>query len=477
MSQHNLPIPQSQDLQAAAGPIWNVELEKAILSSLITYYPAISETEDLLDAECFYLPEHQDIFRALMSVYRNGDKPDVNLVASELAKQGSTIGFLEIANLCVNSDAIFDIRQHAILLKDYCLRRRLWNLGKELLLSSGNEAIAIDSLQLKAKSTVDGLFENTETSLSTLGSVYDELMTAVSRRMSMPEGVIYGTPTGFPMIDDYGGLCGSNLIIIGAETSQGKTSFATALAMSAIEHCHGVAIYSMEMSAMQMAARIASMRSGVAAQNILYNKLSYSDLEKIECGMRGIDMGLMYFDEKSNSSLDSVLLSIRSMKMKHDIKGAVVDYLQLIDTKDLKVSREQAVAKCARQLKILATELDIWIIALSQLSRNPQNPVPNKARLRDSGQIEEAADQIFLIYRPSVTGKSYPEPFTDVPTVGTALVMLEKSRNSGLGQFICGFKAENTLFYPMTDFQMHELRNQSKPSTDPFSNIREDFAF
>lgn len=148
--------------------------------------------------------------------------------------------------------------------------------------------------------------------------------------------------------------------------------------------------------------------------------------------------------------------------MKYDIKGAVVDYLQLVNTKELGMNREQATAKCARDLKNIAKELGIWIIAISQLSRNAQSPVPSMARLRDSGQIEEAADNIFLIYRPR-DSKNYPEPFTDVPADGTAMVIIGKGRHVGTGQFICGFKPENTLFYPLDDNSLINIKNMAIP--------------
>lgn len=162
-------------------------------------------------------------------------------------------------------------------------------------------------------------------------------------------------------------------------------------------------------------------------------------------------MDKLFFDEKSTSSLDSIVMSIRMMKSRNDIKGAVVDYMQLIQ-KMPGMSTEQATARCARDLKNLAKELDIWIIAISQLSRDRSNPLPSMSRLRDSGQIEEAADNIYLIYRARDNKQTYPEPFTGYPTDGTAMVIIGKGRNTGTGEFLCGFKGENTLFYPLTEY-------------------------
>lgn len=141
--------------------------------------------------------------------------------------------------------------------------------------------------------------------------------------------------------------------------------------------------------------------------------------------------------------------------MRRGIKGVVIDYLQLLHIKDARMSREQVVAQCARTLKNLARELDIWIILISQLSRDSHNPVPCMSRLRDSGQIEEAADMVLLIYRPA-EGASFPPPFRDVPTVGRAMVIVGKGRNTGTGSFICGFRAVNTFFFPVAGDMLRE---------------------
>ena len=216
------------------------------------------------------------------------------------------------------------------------------------------------------------------------------------------------------------------------------------------------------------------MKTGISSKDILFSKLSIEDIYRIDEAMSNIDTTKMYFDESSTMTLDSILMSIRSLKYKYGIKGAVVDYLQLINTKQSGLNKEQATAECARSLKNLAKELDIWIIALSQLSRNSQSPIPTMARLRDSGQIEEAADNIYLIHR---TDKSYPEPFKDVPVDGTAMVTIGKGRHIGTCEFICGFKAENTLFYPLSPIDIDRLKSDNifgtdehkfLPSNDPF---------
>lgn len=441
-------------------PICNLEMEKSVLASLINHYQTIVDTKDILTEECFFCEDHKEIFRAIMEVFGRGDTPDAFLVANEIGKTASGISQTEIFELCVNTQSSFGITTHAMLLRDFSFRRKMWEIGHNLMVNSGDIQYQTNSIQIEAKRRIDGLFEGVEPEINTLQTTYTSLQQHMLLNRGRQDGEIYGTPTGFPEIDNCGGLCGSDLIVIGAETSQGKTSFATSLAVSAIEHGDGVAFYSMEMTSLQLTARIASMKTGMPTGKILFNKLSIEDICLIDAAMERVDSSKMFFDEKSNSSLDSILMSIRSMKMKHDIKGAVVDYLQLVRIDDKQLNREQATARIARDLKNLAKELDIWIIAISQLNRNPQNPVPTMSRLRDSGQIAEAADIVALIYRPRDGQQRYPEPFESIPVDGTAMVTIGKGRNIGTSRFICGFKADNTLFYPITQYDLMQLDNR-----------------
>ena len=137
------------------------------------------------------------------------------------------------------------------------------------------------------------------------------------------------------------------------------------------------------------------------------------------------------------------------MKLKYDIAGAVVDYLQILSVNMKGSNTEQQMGEAARRLKNLAKELDIWIVALSQLNRDNINPVPTLARLRASGQIAEAADVVMLIYRPELYGKYYPDPFQNADTQGTAMIDIAKGRNIGLMKFLVRFDARTTHFMEM----------------------------
>lgn len=226
-----------------------------------------------------------------------------------------------------------------------------------------------------------------------------------------------------------------------------NTSFAVSIMRNAAYYGAKIAMYSMEMKKEQITARILSMESGVPANQIMYSRLTDSQIQAIDVGVGKMSGKGIYFDDRSTSNIDTIISSIRYMKLKFGIDGAIIDYLQILNVNMKGANKEQQMGDVARRLKNLAKELDIWIIALSQLNRDTMNPVPTLGRLRDSGQIAEAADVVILIYRPEVNNKSYPNDFSNVDTKGTAMIDIAKGRNIGLLRFICGFNAATTCFY------------------------------
>ena len=203
------------------------------------------------------------------------------------------------------------------------------------------------------------------------------------------------------------------------------------------------------------------MREWQFISQILYKPLFDQQLIVADQAMGKLARAKIYFDDRSTSNIDSIISSIRYLKKTEDISGAIVDYIQLLSINAQHGAREeQALGEYARRLKNLAKELNIWIIALSQLNRDRMNPVPNDNRLRGSGQLKEAADTVMMIYRPEACDPPqdrYPHPFEQVDTHGTALVKVTKGRNIGLMDFIIGFDASRTKFYDIEESNMPEL--------------------
>ena len=242
----------------------------------------------------------------------------------------------------------------------------------------------------------------------------------------------------------------------------------TSLAIKIAMNCGcPIAFYSMEMKKEQIAARMISIASGVPSNEILFSKLDSGQILQIDKGVSQVEHYEVYFDDRSTSNIETILSSIRMMKIKYGVKGVIVDYLQILNVNMKGTNKEQQMGDVARRLKNIAKELDIWVIALSQLSRDNMNPQPSLSRLRDSGQIAEAADMVILIYRPEVYGKTYPDDFSTYDTKGTAMIDVAKGRNVGLMKFIVGFKKENTNFYDLDEVPIYNA-NKDRPDALPF---------
>ncbi|MDE5869053.1 MAG: DNA helicase [Muribaculaceae bacterium] len=452
MKEDSKPI-ENEDL----GPIHDAECERMVLASLMTSYNDVAECEPVLDPDCFYDLHHQEIYRAIKAVYGESLVPDLVTVSAQLSKMESPVKAKDLAQLLAQTSIATNPYSYSMRLRELSYRRRLWEIGKTIADGSGREAIDIETLYNDTKNSVDNLFEGLTSNVETLAQTYRELQQTMLLNRDRQPGEIAGTPTGFPYLDSKGGLTPNTLMIIGADTSQGKTSFATAITVSAIRHGAKVAFYSMEMTPVELAARISSMQTGINASRINYESLELAQIYQIDSAMEQINVENLYFDGRSSATLDSIVSSIRQLHRKYGIKGAVIDYLQLISVGEKDLNNELKLAKCAHDMKNLAKELGIWIILISQLSRGDKGrPVPVMSQLRGSGQIEQAADVVMLIYRPE-KGGTYPPPYQNVSADGTALVKVSKGRNIGIGEFICGFRPENTLFYPLSPTDLSKL--------------------
>ena len=438
------------------------QAEKLVLGTIMTERNALNEVRDILSTECFYDKMNRAVYEAITAIDARGESPDLVTVANEMRKQSDTVDFYTLSQIgtCYTND----IYQHAAILHDKEKRRRFIEIGMLMQQRAYSEENDIVDILTEAEESLKGLFQSSKDNIATLNQAIREVNEQMSRNAS-DDRPLTGTPTGFSKIDGRsGGLQKSDLIVIAADTSSGKTSWAIAITLSAAKYGDGVAFYSMEMKKEQIAARMIAIESGISASDIMYSKLNTEQFERIDRGIGKIYNKPVYFDDRSTSNIDTILSSIRTMKLKYGVSGAVVDYLQILSVNMKGSNTEQQMGEAARRLKNLAKELDIWIIALSQLNRDSINPVPSLARLRASGQIAEAADVVMLIYRPELYGKFYPEPFQNADTHGTALIDVAKGRNIGLSKFLVRFDAQTTRFYEMEDF----MPSISKQEEEPF---------
>lgn len=425
--------------------------EQYVIGSLLVDPTAYTLVSQYLDEDCFYEPMCRDIWKAVDNMGKQGMPIDVISVSAELSKQKSNVTALDLMNISAQIASSAHVEYHAIRLQDLGRRRKLWVVGQQLSKVGLSEEILTADAHQEAIESIGGVFEKAD-GVFTLNDAMNSLNEIMVKNATVG-GVTTGTKTGMERFDENGGLQKSDLIIVAGETSQGKTSLALCMTRHAIENGAKVAFYSMEMTKEQLTARLLSAKTNIPANNILYSgSLAPSEIRMIDDARGKLPGENLFFDDKSTSNIDSILLSIRMLKMQKDIDGAVVDYLQIlnVNSRSTSFSREQAMGDAARRFKNLAKELNIWIIALSQLSRDSNCPEPNLNRLRDSGQIGEAADVVILVYRAEYYNRAYPAPFDnkdDYPTDGTAMIDVAKGRNIGTFKFFMGFNKNTTNFF------------------------------
>jgi replicative DNA helicase len=440
----------------------DADLEGFVLTSLMQNKNAFDEVREVLSEKTFYKSFHADVFKAIADISERGDSPDILAVVNEMKKYGERYDFGKLMELSAGSYG-FDVYRHALILVQLQKRRALIELSMRMSAMAFDESEDLADVCSFSESGIRDIISDGRAEVSTLDGAIKAVFEQIGRNHSETK-VFTGTPTGFERFDSRsGGLQKSDLVIVAGDTSQGKTSFSVSVALNAALSGGSIAIYSMEMKKEQIAARMMSIRSGVPANRILYSRLETEQFEAIDRGVSGLYDRKIYFDDRSTSNIDTIISSIRTLRKKYGIDGAIVDYLQILNVNMRGSNPEQQMGTAARRLKNLAKELDIWIIALSQLSRDNSSHVPTLGRLRDSGQIGEAADVVLFVYRPGVYGKSYPEPFRTANTSGTAMIDVAKGRNIGLLKFICGFNEQTTGFYDLNEYDYVQRDDDSQP--------------
>jgi len=289
----------------------------------------------------------------------------------------------------------------------------------------------------------------------TIGDTLHELCCEVAERMQGTGAT--GIKTGLHIFDTRHGFQVGDLVIIAAETSQGKSTLASTMAYNIACNGVGVVYYSLEMGANQLAARMIARPTGISSSRILYDeRITDAEFSTIHGNSLALKDLPLYFDEQNKNTFSRIVNSIRTMARKKGVKVAIVDYLQILANGKTE-NREAVIADMARDLKNLATELQICIIALSQMARDGSNHEPSIERLRGSGQMAEAADVVIGIYRPEVFGIT--EYVGGTLTRGTAQLSIMKWRNGSLGRKVVRFNAELTFFEDDTELPSNYNRN------------------
>tara|TARA_R110002020_G_C16295487_1_gene772749 strand:- start:567 stop:1850 length:1284 start_codon:yes stop_codon:yes gene_type:complete len=421
----------------------NKEIEEMLLGKLIVEPDLYDKYSQFLHEDLFEYPFSKSTFIAIVELRKLNKVIDLLSVSRMIKGEGVAYDLSCMADLAFRATTM--INCIGILTEEF-QKRTLTSIVHNV----NNQLSNRDELEL----IIGGL--NTELSKLKIGEQHElkdinsqikEFLIDIEKRMNT-DGLL-GIATGFQKIDKFtGGWQETDLVIVGGASSMGKTSFALALAYNAAYHTNTpTVIFSYEMSSVQLIRRLISMDSEISNSYITNGTLNNDELAKIHNSVGNIEKIPLSIDEGNLTSLNYLLHRIKEYVKNKQVKLVLVDYLQLVSAKSKAGNREQEVSQVARSLKNIAKELNITIIALSQLNRGVgmrNNSKPTLSDLRESGEIEQAADVVVLIYRPEYYGIEYNDNGKE--SKGTANIIFAKGRNIGVGEVTLKFKSEITKF-------------------------------
>jgi len=427
-------------------PPHSLQAEEAVLGAVLKSPGSVVRVSDFLKPEDFYAQRNRHVFRAMVGLFADGQPIDYHSVGDRLAQLGmyeASGGLMYLSELSLATPTAAHIEHYGRIVERTSIMRQLIAKAQTIAEIAYRDNLDPDTALEKAEQLILSVAEKRVTrDFRSLEDVLTEYMEQIEA-LADGEATRYGIPTGFMDLDKLlGGFQRTDLIILAARTSVGKTSFALNLAVNAaVKHNATVAIFSLEMSAEQLASRLLSMESGVDSPRIRSAHLNEQESRKLDAAMNHLAKAPIWVDDTPSIPIMELRSKARRLAAEHSLDMIVVDYLQLIAS-DGGESRVQELGQISRALKALARELRVPILALSQLSRavEQRTPhIPQLSDLRESGALEQDADVVLFIYREE---KYNP----DTDKRGVADIIVAKHRNGPTGQVQLLFLERTTKF-------------------------------
>lgn len=415
-------------------PPQNTEAEQCLLGCLMLDKDAIIKVVDSIKSEDFYSGKHQDVFQAMVELYEKSDPIDIVSVSARLKERNKLddIGGAAYLSSLINTvPTATHVANYAKIVRQKKILRDLISASEEIGLSAFNEVEEVDVLLDKAEKAVFGIGQR---SLSQVFLPIREILSDTFERLdelSKNAGKMRGVPTGFTDLDKVlGGLQKSDLIILAARPSMGKTSLALDIARNvAVMENQPVGLFSLEMSKDQLADRLLASLANINLWNMRNGRLTSDDYSRLQHAMGSLSDAPLYIDDAGSVNILQMRAMARRLQANKGLSLIVIDYLQLMEPMNKFQSPVQQVTENSRALKMLAKELNVPVLVLSQLSRAVESRVPQIPRLadlRESGAIEQDADVVMMIYRED----KYNENSLNK---NIAKVLIEKHRNGPTG--------------------------------------------
>ncbi len=435
------------------------ELEEAILGALLLEKDAFVAVSEILKPECFYKEAHQNIYKAISNLFMREQPVDMLTATEELRRMGKLEevgGPFVITQLTTRVASAAHIEYHSRIIWQKYLQREMIRLSSDLQTKAYDDTIDVDDLLDEAENSFFLLSQgNMKKEAVQINPVIHEAIEKIKEASKRTDG-LSGIPSGFTDLDRMtSGWQSSDLVIIAARPAMGKTAFVLSMTKQmALDHKKPVAVFSLEMSNIQLVNRLIVSETELAADKIKNGNLTKGEWEQLDHKIQRLIDAPIFVDDTPALSVFELRAKCRRLKKLHDIQIVIIDYLQLMTASGMNPgSREQEVSLISRSLKGLAKELNIPIIALSQLNRGVENRTgegkrPQLSDLRESGAIEQDADMVMFIHRPEYYKITEDEQGNSL--IGMAEIIIAKHRNGATGDVRLRFRQELARFEDLT---------------------------
>lgn len=456
-------------------PPQSVDLEEVVLGAMMIDKKGVDEVIDILHPDVFYKDAHKYIYEAIFKLFESSEPVDLLTVSSQLKKDGrleAVGGDFYLIKLTQKVASSAHIEFHARIILQKYIQRSLIKISSEIIEEAYSESTDVFDLLDNAEAK---LYEVTQGNLKRSAETAQNLVIQAKKKIeeiSNKEG-LSGIPSGFDKLDKLtSGWQPSDLIIVAARPGMGKTALTLSMARNiAVNSGNGVAFFSLEMSSVQLITRLISSETGLSSEKLRTGKLEKHEWEQLNVKVKALEKAPLFIDDTPSLSIFDLRAKARRLASQHKIKLIIIDYLQLMTAGGSQKggNREQEISTISRNLKALAKELDVPVIALSQLSRAVETRGGSKrpilSDLRESGAIEQDADIVSFIYRPEYYKIDEWDDEERTPTQGQAEFIVAKHRNGGLDNIRLKFVGALGKFDNLDDFDS-PFEFQSKMNAD-----------
>ena len=448
-----------------------VDIEQIVLGAMMLEKNAVSKTIEILKPASFYDPKHQYIYAAIRELFASTNPIDLITVSTLLKKRGeleASGGAAYLSQLTNRVASAAHIEFHARVISEKHIKRELIRMSSDIIRDSYDDTKDVFDVMGSAEGELFQIAENNMgKQVQSLQSVVLEAIEEIEKASQNSDG-ISGVPTGFFDLDKLtSGWQRSDMIVIAARPAMGKTAFVLSMARNtAVDYGKAVALFSLEMSSVQLVKRLISSESRINAEKLRKGNLREDEFQQLHSRITKLATAPIFIDDTAGLSVFDLRAKCRRLKMQHNIELVIIDYLQLMSAKDGKGggNREQEISTISRSIKEIAKELNIPIIALSQLSRSVEQRGGDKrpilSDLRESGAIEQDADIVGFIYRPDYYG--FLEDEEGNPNNGIGEIIIAKHRNGATDRVRLRFVQEYARFENIESFEGNSMNDTFK---------------